>query len=111
MSTQSSSRKFNPGKEQIFCELRGDYRTATPEEIVRQGYVHHLHDHYGYAFDQMDQERKTQYGRRSPHADIVIWQGTADKQTKAPVIVVECKSDNVTIIESDYWQGESYAPR
>jgi type I restriction enzyme M protein len=24
-------------------------------------------------------------------------------------MVVECKSDNVTIIESDYWQGESYA--
>jgi hypothetical protein len=31
--------------------------------------------YYGYAFEQMDQERKTQHGRRSPRAaDIVIWQ-------------------------------------
>ena len=109
MATQQLSRKTSAGKELIYCELRADYRTATPEEIVRQEYIHHLHTHYGYSFDQMAQERHTQHGRRSPRADIVIWQSAADKQTKAPVIVVECKSDNVTIIESDYWQGESYA--
>lgn len=110
MSTQIPLRKTNAGREHIFCELRGDYRAATPEEIVRQEYIYHLHHHYGYAFEQMDQERKTQHGRRSPRADIVIYQSAADKQAnKAPVIVVECKSDNVTIIESDYWQGESYA--
>lgn len=110
MSTQTPLRKTNAGREQIFCELRGDYRTATPEEIVRQAYIHHLHNYYGYAYEQMDQERKTQHGRQSPRADIVIYQSAADKQAnKTPVIVVECKSDNVTIIESDYWQGESYA--
>lgn len=109
MSTQFPLRKVSAGKELIFCELRGDYLVATPEEDVRQSYIRHLHDQYGYAFDQMDQERKTQHGRRSPRADIVIWQSAADKQAnKTPVIVVECKSDNVTIIESDYWQGESY---
>jgi len=109
MSTQPFSRKTSAGKELVFCELRGDYRTATPEEIVRQVYILHLRDHYGYAFEQMDQERKTQAGRHSPRADILIWQSASDKQAnKAPVIVVECKSDNVTIIESDYWQGESY---
>ena len=66
MATQQLSRKVSAGKDQILCELRGEYRTATPEEIVRQEYIHHLHDHFGYAFNQMDQERKTQSGRRSP---------------------------------------------
>ncbi len=110
MTTQVYPLKFNANKTQVFCELRGDYRAATPEETVRQQYIHLLHHYYGYAFEQMDQERKTQHGRRSPRADIVIWQSAADKQAnKTPVMVVECKSDNVTIIESDYWQGESYA--
>ncbi len=109
MTTQVYPLKFNHDKSRVFCELRADYRVATQEEIVRQEYVYHLHSYYGYAFDQMDQERKTQHGRQSPRADIVIWQSAADKQAnKTPVIVVECKSDNVTIIESDYWQGESY---
>lgn len=110
MSTQTYLLKYSADGNQVFCELRGDYRAATPEEIVRQQYVYVLHGYYGYAYEQMDQERKTQHGRRSPRADIVIWQSAADKQAnKAPVIVVECKSDNVTIVEGDYWQGESYA--
>jgi len=101
--------KFNADKSKVLCELKGDYLVATPEELVRQAYIHHLRDHYGYSFDQMDQERKTQHGHKSPRADVVIWASPADKQArKTPVIVVECKSDNVTIIESDYWQGESY---
>ncbi len=109
MTTQVYPLKFNADKTQVFCELRGDYRVATPEETVRQQYVQLLHHYYGYSFAQMAQECKTQHGRRSPRADIVIWQSAADKQAKkTPVIVVECKSDNVTIIESDYWQGESY---
>ena len=109
MPTQPYPLKYSPDKKLVFCELRGDYRVATPEEIVRQQYVYHLHGYYGYAYEQMDQERKTLHGHHSPRADIVIWQSVADKQAnKTPVIVVECKSDNVIIIETDYWQGESY---
>ena len=109
MPTQPYPLKYSPDKKLVFCELRGDYRVVTPEEIVRQQYVYHLHGYYGYAYEQMDQERKTLHGHHSPRADIVIWQSAADKQAnKTPVIVVECKSDNVIIIETDYWQGESY---
>lgn len=39
MATQQLSRKTSAGKELIYCELRADYRTATPEEIVRQEYI------------------------------------------------------------------------
>jgi len=110
MPTQPYSLKYNADKTKVFCELRGEYHTATPEEIVRQEYIHHLHGYYGYAYAQMAQERKTQHGHHSPRADIVIWKSAADKQAnKTPAIVVECKSDNVTIVHTDYWQGESYA--
>ena len=40
--------------------------TGKPEERVRQGFILHLHNHYGYTFEQMDQERRTMHGRRSP---------------------------------------------
>jgi len=90
----------------IFCPLKGGWRKATPEERVRQEFIQHLHDHYGYAFEQMDQERKTQHGRGSPRTDIVVY---AAPGSKTPIIVVECKAESVSIHLRDYYQGESYA--
>lgn len=94
----------------IWCPLKSEWRVVTPEERVRQGYVLTLGERYGYQFDQMDQERRTKHGRKSPKADIVVWGSVEDRnEGKAPVIVVECKSEHVTIIEDDYEQGDSYA--
>ena len=84
--------------------------TGKPEERVRQGFILHLHNHYGYTFEQMDQERRTMHGRRSPRADIVIWETPEAKAgNRAPVLVVECKAEKVDINIKDYYQGESYA--
>ena len=70
--------------------------TGKPEERVRQGFILHLHNHYGYTFEQMDQERRTMHGRRSPRADIVIWETPAAKsKNRTPVLVVECKAEKV----------------
>ncbi len=91
---------------EIFCPLKGGWRKATPEERVRQEFIQHLHDHYGYALEQMDQERKTQHGRGSPRTDIVVY---AAPGSKTPIIVVECKAESVSIHLRDYYQGESYA--
>ena len=41
---------------------------------------------------------------------MVIWRTAQDKtDSKAPLIVVECKADNITIKPADYAQGEAYA--
>ena len=83
--------------------------SAKPEEIVRQNYIRHLIDHYGYSLDQMDQERRTMHGHKSPRADIVIWESATKKaNNNTPVLVVECKSEAVDINIKDYYQGESY---
>ena len=82
---------------------------AKPEEIVRQTFIRHLIDHYGYSLAQMDQERRTQHGHKSPRADIVIWETPEKKaNNNTPVLVVECKSEGVDINVKDYYQGESY---
>jgi type I restriction enzyme M protein len=49
-------------------------------------------------------------GSASARADFVIWRTVKDKaDDNAPFIVIECKSDNVTIKSRDYSQGENYA--
>ena len=49
-------------------------------------------------------------GTGSARADIVIWASVQDKaDQKSPVIVVECKAQNITIKEEDYFQGQNYA--
>lgn len=94
----------------IWCPLKSEWRHLIPEEQVRQGFILRLWHRYGYGFDQMDQERRTKHGHRSPKVDIVVWESPAAKQDgRSPIIVVECKSDNVSISPDDYEQGDSYA--
>ena len=95
----------------LWIPLRGEWRDVLtkPEEVVRQDHIRHLVEHYGYDLAQMDQERRTMHGHKSPRADIVIWETPAAKTTnKSPVLVVECKSESVDINLKDYYQGESY---
>ena len=95
----------------LWIPLRKEWRDVTtkPEEVVRQQFIRVLVEHYGYDLAQIDQERRTQHGHKSPRADIVVWQSAADKNAKrTPVLVVECKTDSIEIQERDYYQGESY---
>ncbi|WP_456417377.1 N-6 DNA methylase [Thiolapillus sp.] len=83
----------------------------TPEETVRQNYLLILVNEYGFSLDQIAEELDlTGRGSASARADFVIWRTEQDKaDDNAPFIIVECKSDNVTIKPQDYSQGENYA--
>ncbi|MGH6816208.1 MAG: N-6 DNA methylase, partial [Hyphomicrobiaceae bacterium] len=97
--------------ERLWIPLRLQWRNIVgkPEEIVRQKFIRHLVEHYGYALAQMDQERRTMHGHRSPRADIVIWETVEAKAAnRTPALIIECKSDGVEINIKDYYQGESY---
>ena len=96
----------------LWIPLRDEWRNVAgkPEETVRQHFIRHLCNNYGYALDQMDQERRTMHGRRSPRADIVIWEThQAKASNKTPVLVIECKAENIDVNIKDYYQGESYS--
>lgn len=85
----------------------------TPEEVVRQKYICRLVNNYGYSLDQMKQEVTVAEGNKSgtgrASADIVVWKSKEDVFKKPPIIVIECKADNVTIVEDDYYQGSNYS--
>ncbi|MBM9612923.1 N-6 DNA methylase [Desulfobulbus rhabdoformis] len=95
----------------IYSPVRKKWLPLTPEEQVRQQYLTVLIDEYGFSLEQIDEEvNVTGRGAAQARADFLIWRTAKDKSDqKAPFIVVECKSDNVTIKAADYAQGENYA--
>lgn len=98
---------------QIYSPIRDKWLVYKPEEEVRQRYVCRLVDSYGYDIKQMGEEVKvtnSQRGQGAARADIVIWRNEEDKRKgKNALIVVECKAENVTIRQADYFQGYNYA--
>ena len=98
---------------QIYSPIRDKWLVLKPEEKVRQRYVCRLVDSYGYDIKQMGEEVKvtnSQRGQGAARADIVIWRNEEDKRKgKNALIVVECKAENVTIRQADYFQGYNYA--
>ncbi|MFH0865019.1 MAG: type I restriction enzyme HsdR N-terminal domain-containing protein, partial [Bacteroidota bacterium] len=97
----------------IFVPLKDKWLNASPEEKVRQEYICRLINHYGYTLEQMKQEvtvaEGNQRGTGRASADIVVWKTKEEVEKKAPIIVVECKADNITIRPEDYFQGSHYA--
>ena len=96
---------------QIFSPVRCKWLPLTPEERVRQTYLYVLTEEYGYTIAQISEEMDVSgRGSAQARADFVIWRSARDKtDQKSPFIIVECKSDNVTIKAQDYAQGEHYA--
>ena len=98
---------------QIYSPIRDKWLVLKPEEEVRQRYVCRLVDSYGYGIKQMGEEVKvtnSQRGQGAARADIAVWRNEEDKRKgKNALIVVECKAENVTIRQADYFQGYNYA--
>ena len=95
----------------IWSYVRRKWLVETPEEYVRQEYLLILLHEYGYVLEQIaEEEEVTGRGSGQARADFVVWRSALDKTAqKPPLIIVECKSDNVTIWSEDYSQGDNYA--
>lgn len=95
----------------IWSHIRQKWLIETPEERVRQEYLVYLVSEYGFQPNQIDEELElTGRGTGKARADFVIWRTPQEKADgKSPLIIVECKSDNVTIKPVDYKQGDNYA--
>jgi type I restriction enzyme M protein len=100
-------------KGHIWSYIRKRWLVETPEEAVRQQYLLTLVNEYGYALEQIaEEESVTGRGAAQARADFLVWRTIKDRADDRPAfIVVECKSDNVTIDAKDYAQGENYARR
>ena len=105
--------EFNKDESQIFVPLKNKWVVNSPEERVRQNYICILVKDYGFKLEQMAQEvtvSNSSRGQGRASADILIWKSAEDKaENNSPIIVIECKAENITVREEDYFQGMNYA--
>jgi type I restriction enzyme M protein len=105
--------KRDEAKGLIWSHVRGKWLVETPEETIRQTYLPILVNEYGFRLEQIaEEESVVGRGSAGARADFLIWRTIQDRTDDKPAfIVIECKSDNVTIRQEDYSQGENYARR
>lgn len=113
MTTQPASEPLRVLAQggKVYSHVRKTWLVETPEERVRQEYLIILVDDYGFSLEQIaEEENLTGRGSAQARADHVIWRTVQDRaERKPPLVIVEYKSDNVTIRPEDYGQGDSYA--
>lgn len=81
------------GRHYIRCLIRGKDIRLTPEEAVRQLYVHKLMNEYGYPAEQIKLEHAIHFGREIKRADIVIFE---KEHPESEYIIVEVKKPKLT---------------
>lgn len=91
------------GKNYIFDPIRKKYLLLTPEEWVRQHFIHLLIKHYGYSKSLIRLEGGLSYNRLQKRSDIVVF----DQEGK-PFLLVECKAPEVKINQSVIEQASRY---
>ncbi len=93
----------NDGKRQIFDTLRRCYVALTPEEWVRQHFVHYLLDYKGYPATLMGNEVSITLNGMNRRCDTVVY----DKALK-PRAIIEYKAPTVKITKDVFAQISRY---
>ena len=88
---------------QVFDEVRKKYFKLTPEEWVRQNFIHYLNKDKNYPFGLMGVEKMVKYNSLKTRADIVIY-----NREGMPSVIVECKAPNVKITQDAFSQIAKY---
>jgi len=95
--------KLVEGTTQVFDAVRKKYLVLTPEEWVRQHFIHYLNKEKNYPLGLMGVEQMVKYNGMQTRADIVLY--TADGK---PNVIVECKAPNVKITQDAFNQIAKY---
>ena len=91
------------GKTWIFDPLRRKYVVLTPEEWVRQHFVHLLLGAGGYARTLIRAETGVRVNRLARRTDLLVYTRTGD-----PYLLVECKAPAVPLTAGVFEQAARY---
>ncbi|WP_323757637.1 type I restriction enzyme HsdR N-terminal domain-containing protein [Roseivirga sp.] len=91
------------GKLVIFDPIRKKFVVLTPEEWVRQHFIHFLTGSLGYAMSRMSVETGNKYNQLQKRSDILFY----DEHMK-PLVIVECKAPSVKINQNAFDQVAVY---
>ena len=95
--------KETHGRKQIFDILRRKYVALTPEEWVRQHFIHYLVEHKNYPSSLLANEVSLQIGEKRMRADSVLY----DNQLH-PRMIIEYKAPNITLTQKVFDQITIY---
>ncbi|MDD7028377.1 MAG: type I restriction enzyme HsdR N-terminal domain-containing protein [Prevotellaceae bacterium] len=95
--------KNDKGHQTIFDVLRRKYVALTPEEWVRQHFVHFLIEHKGYPKALMANEIQLAIGNKKLRCDSVLY----DRMLK-PRMIIEYKAPTVSITQKVFDQITIY---
>ena len=90
-------------KMRIFDVIRKRYVTLTPEEWVRQHFIHFLIEHKGYPLSLMGNEVQLKLNGMSRRCDTVLYD-----RTLTPQLIIEYKSPAVEITQRVFNQISRY---
>jgi predicted type IV restriction endonuclease len=91
------------GKTMVFDVLRKKYVLNTPEEWVRQHFVHYLMDHLQYAPGLIAVETLVVINGLRQRADVVVY-----NRKGKPMLIVECKAPSVKADRKVFDQAARY---
>ncbi|SFS31619.1 type I restriction enzyme HsdR N-terminal domain-containing protein [Lutibacter maritimus] len=95
--------KSNENKLFIFDILRKKYVVLTPEEWVRQHFVHYLIEEKNYPISLIAIEKKLTINGLTKRTDILVFNTNGE-----PYIIVECKSPSIKINQDTFDQIARY---
>ena len=95
--------KLVEGTTQVFDQVRKKYLVLTPEEWVRQHFIHYLNQEKNYPLGLMGVEQMVKYNGMQTRADIVLYTTEGN-----PNMIVECKAPNVKITQDAFNQIAKY---
>lgn len=98
------TRQRKDGRMEIFDSLRRRYVALTPEEWVRQHFIHYLTDHLHYPAALLANEVSLTVNGTTRRCDSVLY----DKNGGRPRVIVEYKAPDVTITQDVFNQINSY---
>jgi len=90
-------------KAQVFDDVRKKYVALTPEEWVRQHFIHFLINEQKFSAGLVAVEMLVKVNDLSQRADIVLY-----NRKGKPVIIVECKAPSVPITRAVFNQAARY---
>ena len=94
----------NKGNKQvIFDFLRRKYVALTPEEWVRQHFVHYLVEHKGYPAGLMGNEVELAVGEKRLRCDTVLYNKVA-----LPQMIIEYKAPTIRLQQKTFDQISAY---
>lgn len=95
--------KNEDGRRKIFDILRRKYFVITPEEWVRQHFIHFLIDHKGYPVSLLANEVALSVGDKVIRADSVLY----DKNL-SPRMIIEYKAPHIKLTQKVFDQISAY---